>query len=64
LRRIINSLACQASSNAFENPCTDLLFQSLSKKLGVYTPFKKGDEAELPKIIANILINKDKAEEI
>ncbi|NQU98686.1 DNA replication complex GINS family protein [Candidatus Woesearchaeota archaeon] len=36
----------------------------LGKKLEVYGPFKEGDEAEVPRIIANILINKGKVEEI
>jgi len=35
----------------------------VGKKLETYGPFEEGDEAELPRIIAKILINKDKAEE-
>lgn len=33
----------------------------VGKKLEVYGPYTKGDTAELPKIIANILINKQRA---
>lgn len=34
----------------------------VGKKLEVYGPYTEGDEAELPEIIANILINKGRAE--
>jgi len=36
----------------------------VGKKLEIYGPFEEGDTAELPKIIANILINKKRAEQI
>ncbi|MFH1770219.1 MAG: hypothetical protein ABH828_01545 [archaeon] len=36
----------------------------VGKKLEIYGPYKKGDEAELPEIIANILLNKGRAEKL
>jgi DNA replication initiation complex subunit (GINS family) len=36
----------------------------VGKKMELYGPFKEGDEADLPRVIANILVNKKRAEEI
>ena len=36
----------------------------VGKMMEIYGPYEEGDEEELPEIIANILVNKDRAEKL